>query len=184
MAMAVHAATRSTCDRKHVGCVLVRDNVQIGMGYNGSLRRLAHCDDDGHAMVEGHCVRTVHAETNAVAHAARNGVRIEGATAYVTAMPCWGCFRILVQAGICRIVYGEPYRPDPMVADAAELLGIPLDYIEAVITQVTPAPAAAPVRRTAPAVPEVHAHDPRVVMLALVAAAIVAVVLHILMRGG
>jgi dCMP deaminase len=180
MAMAVHASARSTCDRKHVGCVLARDKVQIGMGYNGSPRRLDHCDDAGHAMVGGHCVRTVHAETNAVAHAARNGVRIGGATAYVTAMPCWGCFRVLVQAGIQRIVYGDPYRPDPMVADAAAKLGIPLDYIEAVASVVSDAP----LDERHPALARRDTPDPRMVMLAVIMAAVTAIVLHFLTRGG
>src|SRR6185312_9890322 len=92
MQIARDVATRATCDRKHVGAVIVRDKCILATGYNGSIRGLPHCDEDGHLMEDGHCVRTIHAEANAIIQAARNGVRIEGATVYVTASPCWGCF--------------------------------------------------------------------------------------------
>lgn len=125
MNIAREVATRSTCDRKHVGAVLVRDRSILATGYNGSLRGLKHCDEVGHLMEDGHCVRTVHAEANAVVQAAKNGVRIDGATAYVTASPCWNCFRLLVNAGVVRIVFGEFYR-DPKVFTFAEELGLEL----------------------------------------------------------
>ena len=80
-------ATRSTCDRKHVGAVIVRDKMILTTGYNGSIRGLGHCDDEGHLMEDGHCVRTVHAEANAIVQAACNGVRVDGADIYVTASP-------------------------------------------------------------------------------------------------
>ena len=124
MRIAREAATRATCERKRVGCVLVRDKAILATGYNGSLRGLAHCDDAGHLMVDGHCVRTVHAEANAVAQAARNGARLDGATAYATAFPCFACFKLLAQAGVVRIVYGEPYRVTPEVGISAAALGI------------------------------------------------------------
>ena len=76
MAIAKQVSTRSTCDRKHVGAVIVRDKVILSTGYNGSLRGAPHCDDVGHDMENGHCVRTMHAEANAVAQAAKNGVNI------------------------------------------------------------------------------------------------------------
>ena len=94
MNLAIQAATRSTCDRKHVGAVIVRDRTILSTGYNGSVRGLAHCDEAGHMMEDGHCVRTVHAEANAICQAARNGVRIEGADIYTTASPCWSCFAV------------------------------------------------------------------------------------------
>ncbi len=90
MNIASEVSTRSTCDRKFVGAVIVRDKSILATGYNGSIRGLPHCDEEGHLMEDGHCVRTVHAEANAIVQAARNGVRIEGATIYVTASPCWG----------------------------------------------------------------------------------------------
>src|SRR5262245_45743700 len=80
MNIAREVATRSTCDRKFVGAVVVRDRSILATGYNGSIRGLAHCDEEGHLMEEGHCVRTVHAEANAIVQAARNGVRIDGAS--------------------------------------------------------------------------------------------------------
>jgi dCMP deaminase len=76
-------------------------------------------------MEDGHCVRTVHAEANAIVQAARNGVRIEGASIYVTASPCWGCFRLVANAGISRVCFGEFYR-DPRIFDVAERLKIDL----------------------------------------------------------
>ena len=125
MRIAVEVASRATCDRKHVGAVIVRDKSILATGYNGSLTGLPHCDEEGHLMEEGHCVRTVHAEANAIVQAARNGVRIEGASIYVTASPCWGCFRLIVNAGIKRIVFGEFYR-DPKIFDFSTRLGLEL----------------------------------------------------------
>ncbi len=125
MRIAQVVATRSTCDRKHVGAVIVRDKTILSTGYNGSIRGLPHCDEVGHLMENGHCVRTVHAEANAIVQAARNGVRIEGAEIYVTASPCWNCFKLLANAGIRRIYYGEFYR-DERILDFARQLGIEL----------------------------------------------------------
>jgi dCMP deaminase len=125
MNIAREVATRSTCDRKFVGAVIVRDRSILATGYNGSIRGLAHCDDDGHLMEDGHCVRTVHAEANAIVQAARNGVRIEDASIYVTASPCWGCFRLIGNAGIKRIVFGEFYR-DSKIYEFSQRLGIEL----------------------------------------------------------
>ena len=110
MRIAQQVATRSTCDRKFVGAVLVRDRTILSTGYNGSTRGTPHCDEVGHMMEDGHCVRTVHAEANAIVQAAKNGVRIEGATIYTTASPCWPCFKLIANAGIVCIAYGEIYR--------------------------------------------------------------------------
>ena len=125
MNIAKEVATRSTCDRKHVGAVIVRDKSILATGYNGSVRGLGHCDDEGHLMEDGHCVRTVHAEANAIVQAARNGMRIEGASIYVTASPCWGCFRLIANAGIVKVVFGEFYR-DQKIFDVSQKLGIEL----------------------------------------------------------
>lgn len=112
MGFARAASARATCNRKHVGAVIVVDQQVAATGYNGSVRGLPHCDEIGHDMVDGHCVRTIHAEMNALAQAARRGVRVEGAWIYTTASPCWDCFRVLVNAGVQRFVYGEPYRAE------------------------------------------------------------------------
>jgi dCMP deaminase len=125
MNIAREVSSRSTCDRKFVGAVVVRDKCILATGYNGSIRGLPHCDEEGHLMEEGHCVRTVHAEANAIVQAARNGIRIDGSAIYVTASPCWGCFRLIANAGIARVVFGEFYR-DPKIFDVAQRLGIEL----------------------------------------------------------
>ena len=118
-------ATRATCDRKHVGALLVRDKTILSTGYNGSIRGLPHCSDAGHMMEDGHCVRTVHAEANAIIQAARNGVAIDGATIYTTASPCWPCFKLIANAGLSAISFGEFYR-EPRILEYAERAGIRL----------------------------------------------------------
>ena len=125
MNIARQAATRSTCDRKHVGAVIVRDKTILSTGYNGSIRGMPHCDDVGHMMEAGHCVGTVHAEANAIIQAAKNGVRIDGGELYTTASPCWNCFKLIANAGIRVIYYGEFYR-DTRSLEIAEQLGIDL----------------------------------------------------------
>jgi dCMP deaminase len=125
MNIAREVSTRSTCDRKFVGAVVVRDKCILATGYNGSIRGLGHCDEEGHLMEDGHCVRTVHAEANAIVQAARNGVGIDGASIYVTASPCWGCFRLIANAGVRRVVFGEFYR-DQKIFDVSQKLGIEL----------------------------------------------------------
>lgn len=125
MDIAKQVATRATCDRKHVGAVLVRNRTILSTGYNGSIRGLPHCDEVGHMMENDHCVATVHAEANAIIQAARNGVGIDGATIYTTASPCWPCFKLVANSGLVRIVFGEFYR-DPRIFDFATKLGIEL----------------------------------------------------------
>jgi dCMP deaminase len=128
MAIAKQVATRSTCDRKHVGAVIVRDRMILTTGYNGSIRGLPHCDDVGHLMEDGHCVRTTHAEANALVQAARNGVGVGGAGIYVTASPCFGCFKLIANAGLSRIVFGEFYR-DERIFEFSRELGLELVHL-------------------------------------------------------
>lgn len=125
MQIARVVATRSTCDRKNVGAVVVRDRMILSTGYNGSMRGAPHCDEIGHMMEDGHCVGTIHAEMNAILQAARNGVQIEGAELYTTASPCWNCFKCIVNAGIQRIYFGEFYR-DERIFQMAERLDVGL----------------------------------------------------------
>ncbi|WP_437278714.1 dCMP deaminase family protein [Sorangium sp. So ce375] len=129
MRIAEVVASRATCDRKHVGAVIVREKSILATGYNGSIRGLPHCDEEGHLIEDGHCVRTIHAEANAIIQAARNGVRIDGATVYVTASPCWGCFKMIANAGISRVVFGEFYRDERIFRFATEL-GLELAPLE------------------------------------------------------
>jgi len=125
MNLAVQAATRSTCPRKAVGAVVVRDKAVLATGYNGSIRGLEHCFEVGCLMDNDHCVRTVHAEANAILQAARHGMRIEGADIYVTSSPCWDCFKLIANAGIGRVLYGEFYR-DERIQTFAQQAGIEL----------------------------------------------------------
>lgn len=129
MNIAKQVATRSTCDRKHVGAVIVRDRTILSTGYNGSIRGMPHCDDVGHMMENGHCVATIHAESNAILQAAKNGVMIGGAEIFITASPCWPCFKMLANADIKKIYYGEFYR-DERIFDVAKKLGIELIHIK------------------------------------------------------
>lgn len=128
MKIATVVASRSTCDRKYVGAVIVRDRTILSTGYNGSIRGLAHCDEEGHMMDGNHCVRTVHAEVNAIAQAAKNGVKVDGAEIYITASPCWNCFKLLMNAGIKTIYYGEFYK-DERIFEAAKALDVKLIHL-------------------------------------------------------
>jgi dCMP deaminase len=129
MNIASVVATRSTCDRRYVGAVIVRGRTILSTGYNGSIRGVPHCSEVGHMMENGHCIATVHAEANAIIQAAKNGVSTDGATLYVTASPCWSCFKMLANAGIKKIVYGENYG-DKRVFDTAGRIGITMKSID------------------------------------------------------
>ncbi|HEV8232552.1 MAG TPA: cytidine/deoxycytidylate deaminase family protein [Thermoanaerobaculia bacterium] len=120
MNIARQVSTRSTCPRKKVGAVIARDRTILSTGYNGSIRGLSHCEDVGCVIEDGHCVSTVHAEANAIIHAARNGVAIAGAELYTTASPCWPCFKLIANSGIRCVYYGEFYRDEKSLAVARE----------------------------------------------------------------
>ncbi len=102
--LAMLASERATCPRMHCGCVLVKDRFVLATGYNGSLPGQPHCEDVGCLIVDNHCVRTNHAEMNALIQAARHGVNTTGATAYITNMSCTTCAKALIAAGIKRVV--------------------------------------------------------------------------------
>ena len=129
MNIAKQVATRSTCERKFVGAVIVRDKTILSTGYNGSIRGMPHCDEAGHMMENDHCVATIHAEANAILQAAKNGVRIEDAEIYITASPCWSCFKMMANAGIKKIYYGEFYR-DERIFETAKKIGIELIHLK------------------------------------------------------
>ena len=130
MNIATEVATRSTCDRKHVGAVIVRNKNILSTGYNGSIKGLPHCDEVGHEMVDGHCIRTTHAEANAIVQAAKNGVSIDNSEIFVTASPCYNCFKLIANSGIKVIYYRELYR-DQRITDRAKEVGIELVSLEA-----------------------------------------------------
>ncbi len=128
MDIAVMVASRSTCDRKHIGAVIVKDKTILSTGYNGSIRGRPHCAEIGCDIENGHCVATIHAEANAIIQAAKNGVALNGAEIYTTASPCWNCFKLIANSGINKIYYGEFYR-DERIMKVAEEIGIELDHI-------------------------------------------------------
>lgn len=101
---------RGTCPRARVGCVIEKDGRILSTGYNGSLPGDPHCDEIGCEMVDGHCVRTVHAEANAICFAARHGISIAGATLYVTGWfggACHRCTKLAFAAGVKEIITDE-----------------------------------------------------------------------------
>ncbi len=116
-------STRSTCPRRSVGAVLVRDRQILSTGYNGAPRGLPHCSERGCLMRDAHCVRASHAEMNAIAQAALHGVRVEGATLYSTDKPCLICSKLLINAGIEKIVFVRDY-PDEIADDIVREAGI------------------------------------------------------------
>lgn len=119
MNMAEDLGNESTCNRAQVGCVIVRHNRPISMGYNGSPPGFPHCKDIGCLEIEGTvgCQLAVHAEQNAIAWAARHGISVEGAWMYTTLKPCRACANLILQAGISRVFYLHLYRDDHGLLD-------------------------------------------------------------------
>jgi len=131
-------AKRATCDRGRSGCVIARDRQLLVTGYVGSPVGLAHCDDVGHMMkkmihednsISQHCVRTVHAEQNAICQAARLGISLMGSTLYCRMTPCRTCAMLIINCGIERVVCEKKYHAgaesELMFKDA----GVVLDYV-------------------------------------------------------
>ncbi|MFC6296101.1 ComE operon protein 2 [Lactiplantibacillus daoliensis] len=112
MMQAVLLSTRSTCERLSVGATIVRDKRIIAGGYNGSVSGDVHCIDEGCYLVDGHCMRTIHAEMNAILQCAKFGAATDGAEIYVTDFPCLQCTKMLLQAGITKIHYLRNYHND------------------------------------------------------------------------
>ena len=135
MEIARTVATRATCPRASVGAVITREKRILTTGYNGAPRGVPHCTDAGCLMVDGHCLRATHAEANAIVQGALHGVSLAGGTAYCTHQPCAGCSKLLISAGIQRIVFADAY-PDPV----ASLL---LDEAGVVLEQLVPDPVRA-----------------------------------------
>ncbi len=108
--LAMLVSERATCPRMHCGCVLVKDRRILSTGYNGSIPGDAHCEDEGCMIVDNHCVRTNHAEMNAIIQCSIHGVSTQEATAYITNMPCTNCAKALIAAGIKEIVIFSDYH--------------------------------------------------------------------------
>ncbi len=127
MSIALQVAKRSTCDRAYVGAVVVRDRRILTTGYNGSPSGLPHCDDAGHLLIDGHCVRTLHAEQNAIIQAAYLDVSVHNSTIYVTHQPCMVCAKMIINAGIRRVVYAGQY-PDELAQQFLAEAGVGLQH--------------------------------------------------------
>jgi dCMP deaminase len=128
MEIARTVATRATCPRASVGAVLTRERRILTTGYNGSPRGAAHCTDAGCILVDGHCQRATHAEANAIVQAALHGVSIEGATAYCTHQPCSSCSKLLISAGVVRIVFADAY-PDAVATALLSEAGVAVEQL-------------------------------------------------------
>ncbi len=126
MEIARTVATRATCPRARVGAVLTRERRILTTGYNGAPRGVPHCLDVGCTMVDGHCLRATHAEANAIVQGALHGVSLAGATAYCTHQPCASCSKLLISAGVTRIVYCDAY-PDPVAEMLLNEANVPLE---------------------------------------------------------
>ncbi|MCF6462228.1 deoxycytidylate deaminase [Clostridium sp. Cult1] len=130
MQIAEIVATRSTCDRAEVGCLIVNDDNRIvSTGYNGSISGNPHCDDVGHTMRDGHCIATIHAEMNALLYCAKEGISVNGCKIYVTHFPCLNCTKALIQAGIKKIFYKHSYRIDDYALELLKKNNIPYEKI-------------------------------------------------------
>lgn len=131
-------AQRATCDRGRAGCVIVKDKQILVTGYVGSPKGLPHCDDVGHLLkktihedgrITQHCVRTVHAEQNAITQAARRGIALQGATLYVRMTPCRTCSMLIINTGIERVVCQKKYHAAEESEAMMREAGIALDYL-------------------------------------------------------
>ena len=100
----------SSCNRARVGCLILKEGRIISTGYNGSLPGAPECDSEGHLMVDGHCIRTIHAEQNALMFLAKQGISSSGCVAFVTHLPCPSCTKLLIQAGIEDVYYINDYK--------------------------------------------------------------------------
>lgn len=129
IAQAAILSTRSTCTRLHVGAIIVRDHRIIASGYNGSVSGTPHCTEVGDLMVDGHCIRAVHAEQNALMQAAKMGITIDGSEVYVTDVPCVQCTKLLLQAGINKIYFMRDYRNNTFAEELLAQKGIELKQV-------------------------------------------------------
>jgi len=127
MDIAFQVARRSTCPRASVGAVIVRDKRILTTGYNGSPRGLPHCTEAGCLIINGHCVRALHAEQNAIIQGALHGVDVSHSILYVTHQPCLSCAKMIINAGIERVVYAGDY-PDEIARSFLEQAHVDLAH--------------------------------------------------------
>ncbi|MFA7288991.1 MAG: cytidine/deoxycytidylate deaminase family protein [Melioribacteraceae bacterium] len=127
--VAMLVSERATCPRMHCGCVLVKDKQILSTGYNGSIPGDEHCEDIGCMIVDNHCVRTIHAEMNAILQCSTHGISTAGATAYVTNMPCTNCSKALIAAGIKEVVIFSDYH-DTLAEHFFNVAKVPIRRID------------------------------------------------------
>lgn len=139
MEVARTIAKRATCDRGRSGCVIARDKQLLVTGYVGSPVGLKHCDDVGHLMkkvihdddtISQHCMRTVHAEQNAICQAAKLGVALDGATVYCKMTPCRTCAMLIINCGIKRVVCEKKYHRGAESEQMFKDAGVKLEFFE------------------------------------------------------
>ncbi|MCX6028610.1 MAG: cytidine/deoxycytidylate deaminase family protein [Chloroflexi bacterium] len=138
MDITLQVARRSTCERARVGALIVKDKRILTTGYNGAPAGLPHCDESGHLMIGGHCVRTLHAEQNAIIQAALHGVSVAGGTMYVTHQPCLTCAKMIINAGIRKVIYAGHYPDENAVAFLSQA-GVELERYPFPADETTPA---------------------------------------------
>lgn len=144
MEIARTVSTRATCDRGRSGCVIVRDKQILVTGYVGSPQGLPHCDEVGHLMKKvmheddrttQHCMRTVHAEQNAICQAARRGISLDKGTLYCRMTPCRTCAMLIINCGILRVVCERKYHDSKESEVMFTQAGVVLEYVHDEIQQ-------------------------------------------------
>lgn len=137
-------ASRATCDRGRSGCVIVKDKQILVSGYVGSPRGLSHCDEVGHLMkqvihedgkITQHCMRTVHAEQNAITQAARRGIALDGSTLYCRMTPCRTCAMLIINCGIVRVVCERKYHSGQESEQMFQESGVKIEFFSEEIQQ-------------------------------------------------
>ena len=137
MEIANTVSKRATCDRGRSGCVIVRDRQILVTGYVGSPKGLPHCDEVGHQFrrvvhedgtISEHCVRTVHAEQNAICQAAKLGISLDGATLYCRMTPCRVCAMLIINCGIKRVVCEKKYHDGAESEEMFKMAGVQLEF--------------------------------------------------------
>ena len=131
MDIAGRVALRSTCPRRSVGAVIVKQKRILATGYNGAPSGMDHCTDVGCLMVDDHCVRTLHAEQNAIIQAAQFGVSTQGGEIYSTSSPCLNCAKMIINAGITRVWFQDGY-PDDLALRFLQEAGVEVAQLDAV----------------------------------------------------
>ncbi len=144
MEVARAVAKRATCDRGRSGCVIAKEKQILVTGYVGSPKGMPHCDEVGHQMKttihedghqSQHCVRGVHAEQNAIVQAAKIGVAIDGATLYCKMTPCAVCAKMIINAGIKRVVCEKKYHAGQESEEMFHMVGIELEFFDSALEQ-------------------------------------------------